>query len=49
LDVYRKSISDWKNEYVKECGGCQKMNECGGFFTSSVLYKYSSNIKPFIE
>lgn len=49
LDVYRKSISDWKNEYVKECAGCQKMNECGGFFTSSVLHKYSSNIKPFLE
>lgn len=49
-DVYpycRKSISDWKNEYVKECEGCAKMSECGGFFSSSVTHKYSENIKPF--
>jgi His-Xaa-Ser system radical SAM maturase HxsC len=47
LDVYRKSISDWKNEYVAECDGCRKMGECGGFFTSSKLHKYSDHIKPF--
>jgi His-Xaa-Ser system radical SAM maturase HxsC len=47
LDVYRKSISDWKNEYVTECEGCAKMNECGGFFTSSKLHRYSQYIKPF--
>ena len=45
--AYRKSISDWKNEYVPECGKCLKKEECGGFFTSSALYKYSSNLKPF--
>ena len=45
--AYRKSISDWKNEYVPECVGCLKKEECGGFFTSSALYKYSSNLKPF--
>ena len=45
--AYRKSISDWKNEYVPECVECIKKVECGGFFTSSALYKYSSNLKPF--
>ena len=45
--AYRKSISDWKNEYVSECVECVKKEECGGFFTSSALHKYSSNLKPF--
>ena len=47
LDVYRKSISDWKNEYVPECNGCMKQDECGGFFTSSAMYKYSNHLVPF--
>lgn len=45
--AYRKSISDWKNEYVTECDGCLKKEECGGFFTSSALHRYSSSLKPF--
>ena len=45
--AYRKSISDWKNEYVPTCEECIKKDECGGFFTSSALHKYSSNLKPF--
>jgi His-Xaa-Ser system radical SAM maturase HxsC len=45
--VYRKSISDWKNEYVEECGGCTRRHECGGFFSSSVLYRRSRYITPF--
>ena len=40
----RKSISDWKNEYMPECEGCSVKSECGGFF-SSANYKYSSHIK----
>jgi His-Xaa-Ser system radical SAM maturase HxsC len=43
----RRSISDWKNEYVPECSGCSIKSECGGFFTSGMQYKYSSHIKPF--
>jgi His-Xaa-Ser system radical SAM maturase HxsC len=42
----RKSISDWKNEYVPECEGCTKRSECGGFFSSS-RFRYSSHIRPF--
>jgi len=44
---YVKSISDWKNEYAKECEGCVRKSDCGGFFSSSLKYKYSSFIKPF--
>ena len=42
----RKSISDWKNEYMPECGTCSRKQECGGFFSSAKL-KYSSKIRPF--
>lgn len=47
-DFNRKSISDWKNEYMPECEPCTKKNECGGFFASA-KFKYSKNIQPFIE
>lgn len=41
----RKSISDWKNEYMPECKGCGVKDRCGGFF-SSASFRYSSHIKP---
>lgn len=44
---YVKSISDWKNEYVKECESCTQMNSCGGFFSSSKQYRYSDYITPY--
>jgi len=44
---YRKSISDWKNEYAPECEGCTRMSECGGFFTSAIKNRYSKNLMPF--
>ena len=44
---YRKSISDWKNEYAEECNGCTKQNECGGFFSSGIKYGYSKHLVPF--
>ncbi len=47
LPYYKKSISDWKNEYAPECTGCTKMNECGGFFSSGLQYQYSDHLKPF--
>ncbi|WP_198683214.1 His-Xaa-Ser system radical SAM maturase HxsC [Peristeroidobacter agariperforans] len=40
-----RSISDWKNEYMPECDGCDLRQECGGFFSSAKL-KYSAHIKP---
>lgn len=47
LGNYRKSISDWKNEFLEECVGCAKRDECGGLFSSSRLHKHSVHIKPF--
>lgn len=32
----RRSISDWKNEYVSQCSICEVQQECGGFFSSAV-------------
>ena len=40
-----RSISDWKNEYMPECAGCQLMSQCGGFFSSAVLRR-SPHIQP---
>jgi His-Xaa-Ser system radical SAM maturase HxsC len=47
MPYYRKSISDWKNEYAPECNGCSRMNECGGFFSSGIQYGYSKHLIPF--
>lgn len=46
--AYRKSISDWKNEYLDACAECVKKHECGGFFSSSKLHRYSDHIQPFL-
>ncbi len=43
----RKSISDWKNEYLDECAGCGVREECGGFFASSGLRR-SAHIRPLM-
>jgi His-Xaa-Ser system radical SAM maturase HxsC len=40
-----KSISDWKNEYMPECVGCDVMHQCGGFFSSAHI-KRSAHISP---
>jgi His-Xaa-Ser system radical SAM maturase HxsC len=41
----RKSISDWKNEYMPECEGCREKENCGGFFASAKI-RYSDHIQP---
>ncbi len=46
-DVYRKSISDWKNEYLPVCGGCARKSECGGFFSTQITHRHSEHICPF--
>lgn len=43
----RKSISDWKNEYMEECKSCSKIDDCGGFFKWN-LKKPSEHIKAII-
>jgi len=42
----QKSISDWKNEYLPICDACSVKSECGGFFSSSKLYRHSNHIRP---
>ena len=45
---YRKSISDWKTEYLDECLRCTKQVDCGGLFSSSKQYQHSRYIKAFV-
>lgn len=33
----RKSISDWKRNYLTECAKCSKLEECGGVFSTSKI------------
>lgn len=43
----KKSISDWKNEYLEECNLCNKKDECAGFFRWNLKLN-SAFIKPII-
>ena len=31
----KRSISDWKTEYLQICNGCNKKEFCGGLFSTS--------------
>jgi len=42
----KRSISDWKNEYLPVCTGCAARTECGGFFTSGIQRATSQHIRP---
>jgi His-Xaa-Ser system radical SAM maturase HxsC len=42
----RQSISDWKNDYRKECEGCAVRAECCGFFSSVQQQHLPRGIKP---
>lgn len=44
----RKSISDWKNEYLPACETCDKLDDCGGLFTWN-LKKHSRAINPILQ
>ena len=46
--VARRSISDWKNEFIDECARCTVRDDCGGFFASSSLRR-SSHIRAIEE
>lgn len=41
----KKSISDWKNDYIDACKQCEVRFDCGGFFSSG-LTKPSRFIRP---
>lgn len=40
----RRSISDWKNEYLPECAPCAVKDQCAGFFATGRI-RYSVHIK----
>lgn len=40
----RKSISNWKNDYLNDCADCDMRGNCCGIFTTSSFY--SKNIRP---
>ena len=40
----RKSISDWKNEYMPGCADCHEKERCGGFFASAKV-RHSEHIR----
>lgn len=43
----RKSISDWKEEYLPVCDGCAVRQECGGLFASVIRHgALSRGIQP---
>jgi His-Xaa-Ser system radical SAM maturase HxsC len=42
----KKSISDWKREYLPECVPCTRRDQCGGLFSSGSLYRHSRHIRP---
>lgn len=44
-DFCKKSISDWKNEYLPPCTDCGMREACGGFFSSGVKYGHSNHIR----
>lgn len=44
----KRSISDWKQEYLPVCGECDLRGKCGGFFATSRT-KYSQYIKPVLR
>lgn len=43
----RKSISDWKNEYIELCDRCAVKDQCGGFFASARL-RHSRYLRAII-
>ncbi len=44
----RKSISEWKNIYLQQCGICEVKSQCGGFFQSCGDV-HSRHIKPVLS
>jgi His-Xaa-Ser system radical SAM maturase HxsC len=43
----KKSISDWKREYLNQCNICTKLNDCGGVFATS--RKHSNKIMAILD
>jgi His-Xaa-Ser system radical SAM maturase HxsC len=45
----RRSISDWKNDYLPQCAHCGVKGACAGFFASAIGRKVSAHIAPIQE
>lgn len=46
----RRSISDWKNEFLPTCAKCIVQDRCGGFFASAVSrHRTSRGISPIFN
>jgi His-Xaa-Ser system radical SAM maturase HxsC len=43
----KKSISDWKRNYIDECTKCKKLEDCGGVFATSKVH--SNEIKAIAQ
>ncbi len=43
----KRSISDWKQEYMPQCEGCGVRDDCAGFFASA-KYRHSNHIQPIM-
>jgi His-Xaa-Ser system radical SAM maturase HxsC len=44
-----QSISDWKNEYAKECGDCAARAQCCGLFTWHEAHWAPAPLRPIYE
>jgi hypothetical protein len=44
----RRSISDWKNDYLPACDDCAVREACAGFFSSSTQRQHSAHINPSV-
>lgn len=44
----KRSISDWKQEYMPECEPCTAKDQCGGFFSSAFL-RHSDHISAILD
>ena len=42
----RRSISDWKNDYLPVCDACPVKEDCCGFFSSSLRRRTSRHVAP---
>lgn len=45
----RRSISDWKNDFLPVCDRCSLRDDCCGFFTSSLRRRVSSHVRPVLS
>lgn len=44
----RRSISDWKQQFMPECDGCTLQSDCGGFFASASI-RHSRGIRAMVD